>query len=196
MKLFAIGAFALASLSAGSAAAQTQVNPGPVIPGVCIYHHDRLLAVSTAGASLISGMQRLQQEVGAELGPYQQFIQSESMALQQGRGTMPQDQFAQREQALTARYQEAQALAQTRDSELRYTLALQRQTVGQAADPIVQALYAERGCGILLSGEAVITANASMDLTETAIQRLNAAMPALPAFSRSVVPPEMQQQQQ
>jgi Skp family chaperone for outer membrane proteins len=193
MKLFAIGAFALASLAASSAAAQAQANPGPVIPGVCIYHHDRLLAVSTAGTSLITGMQRLQQEVGAELGPYQQFIQSESAALQQGRGSIPQDQFAQREQALQARYQEAQGLAQTRDGELRYTLALQRQAISQAADPIVQALYAERGCGILLSGEAVITANASMDITETAIQRLNASLPTLPPFSRSAVPPEMQQ---
>ena len=72
MKLFAIGAFALASLAtAGSAAAQAQApaNPGPVLPGVCVFHNERLLAQSTAGQSLQAGMQRLVTEVQGELAP-------------------------------------------------------------------------------------------------------------------------------
>ncbi len=194
MKTLAFGAFALAMLAGSAAAAQDQ-NFGPAIPGVCVYHHDRLLAQSTAGLSMITGMQRLQQEVGVELAPYEQFVQTEDAALQQGRGTIPQAQFAQREQALAARFQEARTLAQMRDAELRYTLALQRQAIRQAADPIVTALYTERGCGILIARESVVLVNPAMDLTEAAIQRLNTALPTLPPFNRAPVPPELQQQQ-
>jgi outer membrane protein len=191
MKTLAFGAFALATLAGSAAAAQTPAAAaptGPVIPGVCFYHHDRLLAVSTAGQSLVAGIQRIQQEVDAELQPYAQHIQTEGQALQQGQGTIPQDQFAQREQALGARIQEGRVLQQTRENEIRYTLAVQRQTIERAADPIVAALYGERGCGILLRAESVMHANPQMDITEAAIQRLNQALPALPAFSRMAVP--------
>ncbi len=187
MKTLAFGAFALAMLAGSAAAAQDQ-NFGPVVPGVCVYHHDRLMAQSTAGQSLISGLQRLQQEVTAELGPYEQYIQTESQALQQGQASIPQDQLQQRAQALETRYREFEALRQTRTNELRYTLAYQQQQIGQATDPILQALYTERGCGILLSADGVMRANPQMDLTEVAIQRLNQALPTLPAFSRMAVP--------
>ena len=186
MKTLAFGAFALAMLAGSAAAAQDQ-NFGPAIPGVCVYHHDRLLAQSTAGQSVQAGMQRIQQEVQAELAQFEQFAQSEVQALQQGRGTIPQDQFTQREQALNARVQEARQLAQTRDNELRYTQAMQLQQITQAADPIILALYTERGCGILISRESVLRVNPSMDITEAAIQRVNAALPSL-SFTRMPVP--------
>lgn len=187
MKTLAFGAFAVAMLAGSAAAAQDQ-NFGPVVPGVCVYHHDRLMAQSTAGQSLVAGLQRLQQEVQTELSPYEQFIQTEGQALQQGQATIPQDQLQQRAQALETRYREFEGLRQTRTGELRYTLAYQQQQIGQAVDPILGALYAERGCGILLSADAVMRANPQMDLTEAAIQRLNAALPTLPAFSRMAVP--------
>ncbi|MDY6923295.1 MAG: OmpH family outer membrane protein [Pseudomonadota bacterium] len=186
MKTLAFGALALALLTGSAAAAQEQ-NFGPAIPGVCVYHHDRLLAQSTAGQAVQTGMQRLQQEVQAELAPYEQFIQSEGQQLQQGRGTIPQADFATREQALATRYQEARNLAQTREGELRYTQAMQLQQIAQAADPIILALYNERGCGILISRDGVMRVNPTMDLTEAAIQRVNAALPTL-SFSRMPVP--------
>lgn len=186
MKTLALGAFTLAMLAGSAVAAQDQ-NFGPAIPGVCVYHHDRLLAQSTAGQSVATGMQRLQQEVQAELAPYEQFIQSESQQLQQGRGTIPQADFATREQALATRYQEARNLAQTREGELRYTQAIQLQQIAQAADPVILALYTERGCGILISRDTVLRVNPTMDITEAAIQRVNAALPSL-SFTRMAVP--------
>jgi outer membrane protein len=173
---------------AGSAAAAQDQNFGPAVPGVCIYHHDRLMAQSTAGQSLVARVQRLQQEVQTELAPYEQFIVTERQALQQGQATIPQDQFQQRAEALEARFREFEGLRQTRTGEMRYTLAYQQQQIGQAVDPILAALYTERGCGILLSADGVLRANPQMDLTEAAIQRLNAALPSLPAFSRMPVP--------
>ncbi|HVL43152.1 MAG TPA: OmpH family outer membrane protein [Brevundimonas sp.] len=187
MKLFAIGAFALASLAAGSAAAQSQApaNPGPVIPGVCVFHSDLMLTRSTAGQSVQAGMQRLLTEVQGELQPYGAAIQTEAQQLQQGGAAA--DPQGTRRQALQQRIQEAQQLEQTRQQELQYTQAMQVRAINQAADPILNAVYQERGCGLLLDRSAVFAFNPAMDVTDVVIQRLNTALPSL-SFNRMPVP--------
>ena len=145
MKLIAIGAFALASLTASAALAQTQgpANPGPAIPGVCVYFNQRVLAQSTVG------------------------------------------------QAVQTRIQEAQQLEGTRDNELRYTLAQQRQKISEAIEPLLVAVYQEKGCGIMIDRESVFIMNPAMDVTDTVIQRLNAQLPTL-SFNRMPVPAQPQ----
>jgi len=195
MKTLASGAFALTLLFAGQAAAQAQgpANPGPVIPGVCVFHNERLLAQSTVGVSVRDGMRTLSDQVSGELQPYAQSIQAEITALEQGRGTIPEQEFAQRSQALQQRIREAQQLEAQRQQELEYTLNMQLRAIAQATDPILVAVYQERGCGLLLSREAVIEMNPAMDITDVVVQRLNAALPSL-SFSRMTPPVQVPNQ--
>ena len=195
MKLLAIGVAALAAFTATAASAQTAgpQNPGPVIPGVCVYFNQRLLAQSTAGQAVQARMEQLANEVRGELQPYATAIQTEMTALQQGQATIPADQMQQRRQALQQRLQEAQQLEQTRDAELRYTLNQQREAIAVAVDPILVAIYQERGCGLLLNREGVFLMNPAMDVTDLAIQRLNTALPTL-SFNRLPVPAQQPQQ--
>ncbi|WP_339872778.1 OmpH family outer membrane protein [uncultured Brevundimonas sp.] len=189
MKLFAIGAFALASLVASTAVAQTAgpANPGPVIPGVCVYFNQRLLAQSTAGQAVQARMEQLSRDVQGELTPYATSIQSEIQTLQTSGASLSEAERNSRSQALQQRIQEAQQLEQTRDNELRYTLGEQRRLISVAVEPILVAIYQERGCGILLSRESVFMMNPAMDVTDLAIQRLNTALPSL-SFNRMAVP--------
>jgi Skp family chaperone for outer membrane proteins len=193
MKLFAISAFAIASLAASSALAQSQgpANPGPVIPGVCVYFNQQALAQSTVGQAVQTRMEQLAQEVQGEIAPYAQQLQTEYAALQQGATTIPADQLAQRRQALQQRAQEAQQLEQTRDGELRYTLGEQRKKISEAIEPILVAVYQEKGCGILVDRESVFIMNPAMDVTPLVIQRLNAALPTV-TFNRMPVPAQPQ----
>jgi len=193
MKLIAIGAFALASLTASAALAQTQgpANPGPAIPGVCVYFNQRVLAQSTVGQAVQTRMEQLAQEVQGELQPYATAIQTEAQALQQGAATIPAHQKNQRRQALQTRIQEAQQLEGTRDNELRYTLAQQRQKISEAIEPLLVAVYQEKGCGIMIDRESVFIMNPAMDVTDTVIQRLNAQLPTL-SFNRMPVPAQPQ----
>ncbi len=193
MKLIALGAFALASLTASAALAQTQgpANPGPVIPGVCVYFNQRVLAQSTAGQAVQTRMEQLAQEVQGELQPYATAIQTEVQALQQGAATIPADQMNQRRQALQQRVQEAQELEGTRENELRYTLAEQRRKISEAVEPLLVAVYQEKGCGIMIDRESVFILNPAMDVTDTVIQRLNAQLPTL-SFNRMPVPAQPQ----
>ena len=196
MKSFVIGAAALASVFAASgASAQTAgpANPGPVIPGVCVFFNQQLLATSTAGQSVQTRMQQLATEVQGELQPYATSIQTEAQALQQGAATIPADQMNQRRQALQQRAQEAQQLQQTREDELRYTLSEQRRLISVAVEPILVALYQEKGCGILLDRESVFIMNPAMDITGDVIARLNTSTPSL-TFNRMPVPAQAQGQ--
>ncbi len=179
----------MVAFSAQAAVAQSQLtNPGPALPGVCVYHNERMLAQSSAGQSLNQGMQRLVQEVQGELEPYGTAIQSEAQAIQ----ALSEDQRGPRVQALQQRIQEAQQLEQTRDVELRYTRAQQINVIAQAVDPIIVAVYQERGCGLLLDRESVYVMNPAMDITDTVIERLNGQLPSL-SFSRQAPPVQQQQ---
>jgi outer membrane protein len=191
MKLIALGAFALASLAAGSAAAQTaNITHGAPIAGICVYDNEEVLARSTAGQSVQTGMQRLLTEVQGELAPYASAIQTEVQSLQQGGEAADAD--GSRRRALQTRAEEAQQLEQNRRNELQYTQGMQLQAIGTAVEPIVIALYQERGCSVLLNRTAVYSANPAMDITPTAIERLNAALPSL-SFNRMTPPAQPQQ---
>jgi len=194
MKTLAIGAVAFASLVAASAAsAQTAgpANVGPAIPGVCVYFNQQLLAQSTAGQAVQARMEQLATEVQGELAPYATAIQTEAQALQTGAASIPADQQQQRRQALQQRVQEAQQLEQTRSEELRYTLSEQRRLISEAVEPVLVAVYQEKGCGILIDRESVFIMNPAMDVTATVIQRVNAALPTL-SFNRLPVPARTQ----
>jgi Skp family chaperone for outer membrane proteins len=153
----------------------------------------KLIAIGAfALASLVASaaearMEQLSQEVQGELTPYGTAIQTEIQTLQQSGAGLPEAERNSRSQALQQRIQEAQQLEQTRDNELRYTLSEQRRLISVAVEPILVAIYQERGCGLLLSREGVFMMNPAMDVTDLAIQRLNTALPTL-SFNRLPVP--------
>ncbi|WP_395651801.1 OmpH family outer membrane protein [Brevundimonas sp.] len=194
MKFLAIGAVALASLVATAASAQTAgpANVGPAIPGVCVYFNQQLLAQSTVGQSVQARMQQLATEVEGELTPYATTIQTEAQALQSGAAAIPADQLQTRRQQLQQRVQEAQQLEETRRNELQYTLSEQRRQISAAVEPILVAVYQEKGCGILIDRESVFIMNPAMDVTGDVIARLNTAMPSL-SFNRLPVPVQQAQ---
>ncbi len=194
MKALLIAATAASALVATAASAQqAPQNPGPVIAGVCVYHNARSMAQSSAGQAVETRMQQLAQEVQTELQPFATQIQSEAQQLQSTGSSLPADQLNQRRQALQQRIQEAQQLEQTRENELRYTLAVQRQAITDAVSPILVQVYQEKGCGLMLDRESVFIMNPAHDVTDLVIQRLNAALPTL-SFNRMQVPAQQQQQ--
>ena len=195
MKLFAIGAVALASLvGASAAAAQTAgpANVGPAIPGVCVYFNQQLMAQSTVGQAVQARMQQLATEVQGEITPYGTAIQTEAQALQAGASTIPAAEQQSRRQALQQRVNEAQQLEQTRSEELRYTLSEQRRLISAAVEPLLVAIYQEKGCGIMLDRESVFIMNPAMDVTADVIARLNTSLPTL-SFNRLPVPAQQGQ---
>ncbi|MES2833950.1 MAG: OmpH family outer membrane protein [Pseudomonadota bacterium] len=196
MKLFAITAFAAATLAASAASAQTQpANPGPVIPGVCALNLEGVLASSVPGQAMSARMRELRQEVEGEVGPYYQAVQTGLTALQQGAAAMTPEQRDAQTAQLKQRYDEAQQLEEARSNELGYTGQEQLKVLAVAARPIIAAVYAERGCGILLNTTNIIEMNPAMDISEAVLQRVNAQVQPNRNFNRLPVPVQAPQGQ-
>ena len=192
MKTLTIGVFALATLAAGAASAQqAPANPGPVLPGVCSFSAEGIMSGSAAGRAVQARMVQLYQEVQGELQPYVTSLETEAQQLQQSAASLSEADRNNRLQALQTRDRELQQLQQTRANELRYTQAVQADAINSAAQPIVIAVYQERGCGVLLNQSALGYINPAMDITSTIVQRLDAQLPTL-SFNRMPVPAQPQ----
>jgi outer membrane protein len=177
----ALASLALASAASAQApAASSGPASGPAIPGVCVFFRDEALATSTAGKGVSTRMNELKAQVSAELNPEAQTIQSEEQGLQ----STPKEQQQAKAVALRNQIGAFQQKEQQRGQELQATMQKQISVIGQAMEPIVETVYAEHKCSILLERGQVYFENPEMDITPVVVQRLDAKLPSVPAFSR------------
>jgi Skp family chaperone for outer membrane proteins len=177
----ALASLALASAASAQApAASTGPANGPAIPGVCVFFRDEALATSTAGKGVSTRMNELKAQVNAELSPEAQTLQSEEQALQ----AAPKEQQQAKAVALRNRIGAFQQKEQLRSQELQATMQKQISVIGQNMEPIVEAVYAEHKCSILLERGQVYFENPEMDITPVVVQRLDGKLPSVPAFGR------------
>ena len=179
LSLGALASLALASAASAQAPAAAPAS-GPAIPGVCVFSRDEALASSTAGKGVSSRLNELRAQVQAELTPEAQTLQSDEKALQ----STPKEQQQAKAIALRDRIGAFQQKEQQRGQELQATMQKQVSVIAQAMSPIVEAVYAERKCSILLDHGQVYSVNPDMDITAVVVQRLDAKLPSVPAFSR------------
>jgi Skp family chaperone for outer membrane proteins len=180
----ALATLALASAASAQApAAAAGPTSGPAIPGVCVFFRDEALATSTAGKSVSSRMNELKAQVNAELTPEAQTLQSEEQGLQ----STPKEQQQAKAVALRGQIGAFQQKEQLRSEELQATMQKQIGVIGQTMEPIVEAVYAEHKCSILLERGQVYFENPEMDITSSVVQRLDAKLPSVPAFGREAL---------
>jgi outer membrane protein len=184
--LFAVPAFAQTAPAAGAAAARPS-NPGPVIPGVCVLDEQRAVVTSAAGRAFNTRMQQLSQQVEAELRPQQTSLQTELTTYQSQQATLQPAQRQQREQALQTRANAFQTLASTRQRELQLTQETQLRRIATEMQPVVNQVYVQRGCGLMLDSQSTVYANPAMNVTDAVIAGLNTRLPTL-TFNRSTAP--------
>jgi len=185
----------LATLAAGAASAQAPAppagaqltNPGPALPGVCIMDSNRVIQTSAVGRAVAARLQQLGQQVRAELQPQQTAIETEARTLDTQRATLQPAQLQQRGGALQTRYATFQQLAEIRGRELQATEQVAIRRVGTEMQPVVNQVYGQRGCGLLLDRNSVIAANPAMDISDAVIQGLNARIQTF-TFERERAP--------
>ena len=184
----ASGAFAQAQPArpAAAAAAQTPFpsRPGPTIAGVCVVDNENALGASQVGAAFRNRMQVLTQQVEAELRPEQTALQTEATAVNALAAGAPR---TTRENALRTRAQTFQTRATQRGRELEFTQQQQLQRLSNELRPVLDQVYAARGCGVLLDRNAVVAVNPAMDITAAVTAGLNARIQTI-TFDRATVP--------
>jgi outer membrane protein len=200
-KLFG-GAAALLMLSTVQASAQTTshktpapsaapaaatINYGPPLTGVCVFSNEGALGASLVGKAAATRLQQLRAQASAELSGEQTSLQEDIKAFQAKRASLTQDQIQAQGAPLEERAQALNQKATQRQRELEYTAQHARARVEQAVEPLVRAVFEERHCSVLLSGDAVMAANPAMDITPAVVTRLNATMSTI-TFDRETPP--------
>jgi len=195
------GAAALLLLSAVQASAQTTahkaatvsapagatISYGPPITGVCVFSNEGALGLSSVGKAAATRLQQLRAQASAELSGEQASLQEDIKAFQAKRASLTQDQIQAQGAPLEERAQALNQKATQRQRELEYTAQHARVRVEQAMEPLVRAVFEERHCSVLLSGDAVMAANPAMDITSAVVTRLNATMSTI-TFDRETPP--------
>jgi Skp family chaperone for outer membrane proteins len=186
LSFVALGSLALASAASAqpsAVAASSGPASGPAIPGVCVFFRDEALATSTAGKGVSTRMNELKAQVNAELSPEAQGLESQEQALR----STPKEQQQAKAVALREQIGAFQQKEQLRSQELQATLQKQISLIGETMAPIVESVYAEHKCSILLERGQVYFENPEMDITSVVVQRLDARLPSVPAFGREAL---------
>lgn len=153
---------------------------GPAIPGLCYMSDREVIGGSTVGRYYFSRLQQLGQQAQAEYDSQQTQLTTDAKAFEAARATLPADQADQRIAALNVRQRELDRLGALRQKELQATQAQGLQTIGHYIDPIVRQVVVERNCSVLLGDGGVDAVSASMDISPTVVQRLNATVQQFP----------------
>lgn len=158
-------------------------SPGPVIPGVCLLDTESAIAGSAAGRAASARMNALTQQVEAELTPERNAINAELTRIR----ALPAAQQQTPGAALQTRANTFQALAARREQELQRTQVTALRRIEGELSTVISQLYVQRGCGLMISRNAVIYGNPAMDVTALAVTQLNTRLPTI-TFNREQLP--------
>lgn len=175
-------AFAAPAAPAAPPAA-ARVTHGPPINGMCIISVEGAIGSSTVGKYVETRLQQIVQQVQAELNGERTSIETEGKALEAQRASLDQNTLEQRGAALQIKANALQRKAQLRDREVQATEQKALQRVGEEMDPLIQQVYQQKGCSMLVQRNAVVLGNPAMDITPQVVAALNAKITTF-AFDR------------
>ena len=181
-------AAAAPAASAPAAPASKDDFGGPLAAGVCLLSREQVFTESKVGQAARNRLQALEQKAKANLDAERRKLEGEAKALQAQQGVLTPADGQKRERQLQARAQALQASAGQITRELEATRAKVSGQIGEMMRPIVVTAYQAKGCGLLLSREAVIGGNMGNDLTATVITGLDAKVSTI-TFEREHLPP-------
>jgi len=175
------------AMAAGPSAPASQPVPQPKI---LVIDRTAILERSAVGQSIAQHAQTYWQQAQAQLRNEASGLKAQGQQLQQQLAILAADVKAKKVRDFEAQqgaFQQKQSLIQGG--------VLQAQTqMENALGPILKGIMLERGANMLLDRNAVIYSTVDVDVTQTAIQRLNQKMPAV-KLSLTPLPPGVRMQQ-
>lgn len=168
---FAAASSAMAQTAAPAAAPAAL---GPAIANVCVLSVEGAIATSTVGKYVSSQMDSIIKATSTELSGERTAIETEGKTLESQRNTLDQATLQTRAGALQTRANNLNRKAALREREVGATQQKALNRVGQEMDPVIRQIAQQKQCGLVLSREAVIVANQSMDITPQVVAGLNA----------------------
>lgn len=183
-----IALFAGATAIAG--AAQAQQLPAAV---VAIVDTDRVFTECTAcvaaNAQLQAEATAIQQRLQALGTPLQTEAQAIQAAIAALQGAQPDAALQERIRAYQSNEQNAQRELAPQQQTLQRNAAYVRQQISERLTPIIQQQMQSRGANVAIDRGATYAHAATIEITDTVLQALNAALPSV----STTAPPATQQ---
>lgn len=186
----ALGVGAFGALSIGAAIAQTAAPAQAVQSPVVVVDMDRLRSQATAWADM---QQKLKTLVERKTNEFRTQNQAAATQLEtEGRALAPQIQGMNNQQIAANPALKTRVEAQIRrENELRQkqqlfeysaqaTAQRAEQVLMQSLDPVIDQIMTQRGALVVVDRTQIAKARASVDITQDAVTRFNAATPRAP----------------
>jgi Skp family chaperone for outer membrane proteins len=158
---------------AGAPAADTQLG-GPVVPGVCVLSRQAVFDASAVGKAANEKYKALRLEAQNQVNTEQAKIMVDARALEAQKVSLPPAEYQTRQQELAKRLQALQLVAAADSRDLEATRQDVVVRISKEAQPIIAQVYKDKGCGLLVSRDAILAGNPAMDITVAVVAGLDA----------------------
>jgi Skp family chaperone for outer membrane proteins len=181
---FLVALLAGAALAPAGAAAQDQPAPDPqpaeapvsLPPPVLTLDQDRLFEESAWGRDALRRAEEATAALAAENRRIEQALEKEERDLTERRANMAASDFAALAAGFDAKVEEIRAAQDAKSRAISRRLDEDRTRFFQAVTPVLGQLLAETGAAAILADGAVVMSLTSLDITETAVSRVDAVL--------------------
>jgi Skp family chaperone for outer membrane proteins len=173
----AAGAFAIAaSMFVTPATAQPKPAAGTPVPKILVINREAILRLSKVGQDIVKQVNGYTQSAEKEFKGQGEQLRKDGAALQQQLAILAPDVKAKKIADFENRQRSLQAKVEMRQQQIQGGVLQARQKIETALGPIVQGIMQERGATLLLDRGAIVWGTGDIDITRTAIQRLDQKM--------------------
>lgn len=183
--LFARGAVAAAAFaitasmfvtSAVAAPPPPKPAAGTPVPKILVINREAILRLSKVGQDIVKQVNGYTQSAEKEFKGQGEQLRKDGAALQQQLAILAPDVKAKKIADFENRQRSLQAKVEARQQQIQGGVLQARQKIETALGPIVQGIMQERGATLLLDRGAIVWGTGDIDITRTAIQRLDQKM--------------------
>ena len=179
-------------VAAAHAQAPAQTNAGglggPVVPGICMLSREAVFAHAKVSVYASERIRQLTAEAQSEVDADRKPIDAEMAALRAQASKLTPDQIRAQQAALGQKLAPVQVKAEQRRKEIEKTRIDAVATISAQLQPMIAAVYAQKGCGLLFDRGTLLGGNFANDLTGAVVAALDARLTQIP-IQRAVVPP-------
>jgi outer membrane protein len=195
--VFALTSFAAQAQTAPAAPAKPAAAPAAAAakpaPTAVILFLDRatVLRKSGAGVELQKQAEAIAKKIQSDLGPEDKKIQADIQALQAQADVLSPQARQTKIKEIETRRQALQKKIQERQLALQNGIGNARTQMERSLSPILEKIMVERKANLLLDRGLVVLGTNELDITNTAIDRLNKALPKVtvtPVASKAPAP--------
>ncbi|MBN9886403.1 OmpH family outer membrane protein [Pelagibaca abyssi] len=164
------------SFACVAAAAQDSAQPGVVQSQILTVEIDRLFAESAYGQRITQMLETEGAEIAAENRRIEAELTAEEKDLTEKRATLSPSDFRALAEAFDQKVQELRREQDTKARALGNLSEERRRQFLSAAEPVLAQLMREAGAAVILDKRTVFLSAGVIDITDTAIARIDAAI--------------------